>query len=142
TSDSSRGRMVPVNFIRTIPALPNPLHYALLPLLPSTMARFSPPAVTGPLTALGVFLFFAAMFAIPSGYSYGGALLLLTSLVFLARRPDFSHVGREDWSMIGVLFAYFSVSAIMVWLLGNNLTDIDQYARALLAIPILRSEEH
>ncbi len=90
-----------------------------------------------PLTSFGVFVFFAAMFAVPSGYSYGGALLLLTSLWLLSRRPGGWNLGIQDHLMLGVLFAYFAIPSLMTALLGNNPTDYDQYSRALLAIPIL-----
>ncbi len=88
------------------------------------------------LATAGVFIFFAAMFAVPSGYSYGGALLLLASLIWLAGRPALTRLTVTDRWMIAVLLLYFAIpSAMTVWL-NNNLNEIDQYSRALLAIPI------
>ncbi|WP_417252337.1 O-antigen ligase family protein [Castellaniella sp.] len=88
------------------------------------------------LTTAGVIVFFAAMFAVPSGYSYGGALLLLASLIWLAGRPAMPHLTTADRWMIAALLAYFIVPSVMTLWLGNNLNEIDQYSRALLAIPI------
>ncbi|WP_417277376.1 O-antigen ligase family protein [Castellaniella sp.] len=88
------------------------------------------------LTELGTFVFFAAMFAVLSGYSYGGALLLLASLIWLYQRPAREALHADDRRMLVVLALYFIVPTGMTLWLGNNPTDIDQYSRALLAIPI------
>ncbi|MGB7399880.1 O-antigen ligase family protein [Castellaniella sp.] len=88
------------------------------------------------LTELGTFVFFAAMFAVLSGYSYGGALLLLASLIWLYQRPEKTALQADDRRMLAVLALYFIVPTGMTLWLGNNPTDIDQYSRALLAIPI------
>lgn len=92
-----------------------------------------------PATA-GVFIFFATMFAVPSGYSYGGALLLLASLIGLAKRESrqasLNQLQTQDRWMLAVLLFYFAVPSLMTLWLGNNPTDLDQYSRALLAIPI------
>ncbi len=88
------------------------------------------------LTELGTFVFFAAMFAVLSGYSYGGASLLLASLIWLYQRPAREALHADDRRMLVVLALYFIVPTGMTLWLGNNPTDIDQYSRALLAIPI------
>ena len=85
---------------------------------------------------LGTFVVFAAMFAVPSGYSYGGVFLLLGALLYLAQRPDLSPLDRDDRAMVAVLLAYGVVPSFMTWLLGNNPSDYDQYSRSLLALPI------
>jgi O-antigen ligase len=88
---------------------------------------------------MGVVIFFAAMFAVPSGYSYGGALLLLASLIWLMQRASYPGLGElqvQDRWMVTVLLIYFLVPSAMTLWLGNNPTDLDQYSRALLAIPI------
>src|SRR5690349_9180873 len=89
------------------------------------------------LTSLGAFVTLAAMFAIPSGYSYGAVLLLTASLWFLAQRPGGWNLSRDDKLMAWVLLAYFAIPSLMTALLGNNPTDYDQYSRSLLAIPLL-----
>ncbi|MDN5843811.1 MAG: hypothetical protein L0H54_10245, partial [Alcaligenaceae bacterium] len=101
-----------------------------------TMTASCSPAFANRMAVLGVFVLFAAMFAVPSGYSYGGIFLLLGALVFLAQRPDLSSLDNEDRIMVAVLLAYAVVPSLMTWLLGNNPTDYDQYSRALLATPI------
>lgn len=90
-----------------------------------------------PMASLGVFVFFAAMFAVPSGYSYGAVLLLLTGLWLLIQRPGGWGLNHPDRLMLAVLFTYFAVPSLMTAVLGNNPTDYDQYSRALLAMPIL-----
>lgn len=89
------------------------------------------------LTSLGAFVTLAAMFAIPSGYSYGAVLLLTASLWFLAQRSGGWNLSRDDKLMAWVLLAYFAIPSLMTALLGNNPTDYDQYSRSLLAIPLL-----
>ncbi|TAL75483.1 MAG: O-antigen ligase family protein [Burkholderiaceae bacterium] len=104
--------------------------------MPETTTPSAIPLPLTHVTELGVFIFFAAMFAIPSGYSYGGVLLLVAGLWMLAQRPTLV-LDRDDHIMAYTLLAYFLVSVIMVFALDNNKTDIDQSVRAFLAIPIL-----
>lgn len=94
------------------------------------------PRALNVLTTLGIFVFFAAMFAVPSGYSYGGVLLLITSLWYLAGHPPLG-LDADDRRIVGVLLVYFVVATGMTLSLGNNVKDLDQYGRALLAVPIL-----
>lgn len=88
------------------------------------------------LTALGVFIFFAAMFSVYSGYSYGAAVLLMAAIWYAAQHPRLQ-LQPADRLMMVVLFAYFAVSSGMTVWLDNNPKDLDQYVRALLVIPIL-----
>jgi len=83
-----------------------------------------------------VFLFFALALSLPSGYSYGAALLLLTSLACMARRPV-PCLSRDDKIVIGVLLAFFLVSVALFLIHGNRARSLDQSSRCLLAIPIL-----
>uniref|UniRef100_UPI00334038A2 O-antigen ligase family protein n=1 Tax=Castellaniella defragrans TaxID=75697 RepID=UPI00334038A2 len=89
-----------------------------------------------PLTSAGVFVFFATMFAVPSGYSIGGTLLLLASLLWLAQCPRLDTLRSQDHWMIVVLLIYSIVSSAMILWLGNTPKYIDQFSRALLAIPV------
>lgn len=101
------------------------------------MPRFPTSAAVPLLTSLGVFVFFAAMFAIPSGYSYGAVLLLLGSLCHLASpRSGWAPLTPADRALVATLLAYFAIPSLMTWWLGNDPTDIDQYSRALFAVPI------
>ncbi|NYT83408.1 O-antigen ligase family protein [Alcaligenaceae bacterium] len=85
---------------------------------------------------LGVFLFFALTFALPSGYSYGATVLLLGGLVYVAKRPAMS-LSAEDKAIAWVLTGYFLVSLLSILYLQNNTKSLDQSLRCLLAVPIL-----
>jgi len=100
------------------------------------MTGLSHPRALGVLTTLGVFVFFSAMFVVPSGYSYGGGLLLLVSAWFLAGRPRIV-LAVDDRLLVAILVVYFVVTAGTTLRLGNNLSGIDQYSRALFTVPIL-----
>jgi len=90
------------------------------------------------MTTAGVFGFFAAMFAIPSGYSYGGAILLLASVWMLAGRSwHGTTCAREDRALVWVLLSYGVVMIAMVLYLGHDSRLIDKPVRALLTVPIL-----
>ncbi|HWL30190.1 MAG TPA: O-antigen ligase family protein [Burkholderiaceae bacterium] len=93
-------------------------------------------AVLGPLIPFSVFLYFSLMFAVPSGYSYGAALLLLGGLYFLARRPSLL-LSRDDRAIIYAFFAVFLVSLFAVIVHGDGYKTLDQTSRFLFAIPIL-----
>jgi len=90
------------------------------------------------LTAAGVFVFFSAMFAVPSGYSYGGAILLLASLWMRAGRSwSSTMLARDDRVLIWALLIYGVVMIAMALLLGHDPRLIDKPVRTLLAVPIL-----
>ena len=88
------------------------------------------------LVSSGVFLYLALMFAVPSGYSYGATVLLLSGLYFLTQRPR-PRLSTEDKTIIFTLLAVFLWSVFIVWLHGNSPKMLDQTSRLLLAIPIL-----
>ena len=100
-------------------------------------SRMSAPASPLRLVQAGVFLSFAALFAVPSGSSYGAALLLLASLIWLAQRPSLPALRRADHVLIAALLAYFLVPSAMTLALGNSVNNLDEYVRALLAVPVL-----
>ncbi len=108
-----------------------------MPQSPQPSLPIPTPSRPQVLAESGIFLSFAAMFALPSGYSYGAALLLLASLIWLARRPPLAALQRPDRRLIAVLLAYFLVPSAMTLALGNSPSELDQYVRALLAIPVL-----
>jgi len=86
-------------------------------------------------TAVGVSVFFACMFAIPSGYSYGGGILLLAGLWMLAchTRPALE---RLDRALIATFLAYGLVTISMTLWLHNSSGEVDRAARALLMVPV------
>jgi len=88
------------------------------------------------LTTAGVFVFFAAMFAIPSGYSYGGAMLLLASVWMLAGKTA-PVLERADRVLIVTLLSYGAAIIAMTLLLDNKHSEVDRASRALWTMPIL-----
>src|SRR5690606_28653427 len=98
--------------------------------------RLLPQLTAVSIETLGVFLFFALTFALPSGYSYGATVLLLGGLVYVAKRPAMSQ-SAEDKAIAWVLTGYFLVSLLSILYLQNNTKSLDQSLRCLLAVPIL-----
>ena len=93
------------------------------------------------LTDTGVLLFFALLFILPSGYSYGAVVLLLGSLVYCAHHrsvlhsTDFKLSVQDKW-VIGVLALFaLTASASVLWH-ANSIKHLDQLSRYILAIPI------
>lgn len=90
------------------------------------------------LVQFSAFLFGALALAVPSGYSYGPAVLLLASLYFICMK------GRTAWAiplelkLIGLgLLLYFLVMSISVWLDGGKFSEIDRASKALMAAALL-----
>src|SRR5690554_5137604 len=88
------------------------------------------------LTSIGVFLFFALTFALPSGYSYGALLLLLISLAFLFTVPCL-RPSAQDKTLVYLLLAFFTVSLLAFVVHGNPAKTLDQSSRYLLFVPVL-----
>ncbi|MGY3893939.1 O-antigen ligase family protein [Aeromonas enterica] len=89
------------------------------------------------LVQLSAFLFGVLALAVPSGYSYGPALLLLAGLGFIGIKRSAWRLSRE-FQFIGLgLLTYFIVMAISVWLDGGKISEIDRASRALMAVVML-----
>ena len=89
------------------------------------------------LVQLSAFLFGALALTVPSGYSYGPALLLLASLGFIGVNCSALRLPRE-FKLIGLgLLTYFIVMAISVWLDGGKMSEIDRASRAIMAVVML-----
>ncbi|MND98991.1 O-antigen ligase family protein [Aeromonas rivipollensis] len=89
------------------------------------------------LVQMSAFLFGALALTVPSGYSYGPALLLLASLGFIGVKCSVLILPRE-FKLIGLgLLTYFIVMAISVWLDGGKISEIDRASRALMAVAML-----
>lgn len=104
------------------------------------MSRFCTPVSLGQIVSISVFLFFSLMLLVPSGYSYGAALLLLTSLAFIvygAISRYAPRLGSADKWVIAALVGVFAVSLLMLLVHGNRPKFLDQSLRCLLAVPIL-----
>lgn len=94
------------------------------------------------IVSAGVFLFFALLFIVRSGYSYGAGLLFLTSLVYLTlHRATLQQaqwrLSREDKALMGVLLVFALTASASVLGHGNNIKHLDQLSRYLLGIPVL-----
>jgi len=91
---------------------------------------------------LSAFLFGALALVIPSGYSYGPALLLLASVYFIVTKRSMLKLSKE-FKLIGLgLLLYFTVMAISVWLDGGRISEVDRASRAVMAavmLPLLAS---
>lgn len=86
---------------------------------------------------LSAFLFGALALVIPSGYSYGPALLLLASVYFIVTKRSMLKLSKE-FKLIGLgLLLYFTVMAISVWLDGGRISEVDRASRAVMAAAML-----
>src|SRR5690606_27220531 len=90
---------------------------------------------------VGVFLTFALTFGLQSGYSYGAALLLLASLVFLVTQRGVT-LDKQDQALCWVFILYFAAHLGTVLYHGHRLSQADEAARCVLAIPILAYLRH
>ncbi|NGM86024.1 O-antigen ligase family protein [Parapusillimonas sp. SGNA-6] len=84
--------------------------------------------------SISVFLFFSLMLAVPSGYSYGAALLFFISLCFLAQHRV--KLSAEDKVLIYTLLSVFMAALLSFAVHGSKLNALDQSSRCLLAIPV------
>lgn len=82
-----------------------------------------------------MFLFYAINQSVPSGYSLGAVLLLLTSAFYLARRPALELTGEEK-ICIASMVGFFAVAVFIYVLHGNPIRTLDLPSRFLLAIPV------
>lgn len=83
-----------------------------------------------------IFLFFTLALVIPSGYSYGAVLLVLTALRFLFVRP-YPEITSSDVLLILALTGYFLVCAFFNVIHQQSSRSFDNPARFLLAVPVL-----
>lgn len=102
----------------------------------STPALWSQWITAHGLCCTGVFLVFALTFVLPSGYSYGAALLLLCAFAGLVREKHLA-VTREDALLAGTFLLYFLVSAWAAAWHAEGYEELDQPIRSLLVIPVL-----
>ena len=72
------------------------------------------------LVQVSAFLFGALTLAIPSGYSYGPAILLLASLTVCWRPSYWMNMPREVKILALIFFAYVFVQGLSIWLDGGK----------------------
>ncbi|GAA3525404.1 O-antigen ligase family protein [Zobellella aerophila] len=87
-------------------------------------------------TSLAVFLMGAIALVIPSGYTYGAALLLLGSFSLLYSRPAL-HLQQEDKQIMAVLALYSLLFCVQLWLEGAGASAFDRPSRFIFAVPVL-----
>ena len=89
------------------------------------------------LVQVAAFLFGALPLAIPSGYSYGPALLLLGGLYFIYCQRRFLSLPVEfKWVAISLIL-FFAVMLLSVLVDGGRLSELDRPSRALMAAAML-----
>lgn len=87
-------------------------------------------------TGVSVLLLGAVALALPSGYSFGPALLFLgsASLFFQSGKP---RILQSDWLVVVSLVGFFLVVGGGALLDGQGLRGLDKPARFLLAVPVI-----
>lgn len=87
-------------------------------------------------TSIAVFLFSAIALVIPSGASFGPALLLVGSAVLLRRRAGI-RLADAEVVLMAVLGLYFIVGSLVNLMHGAPYREYDAPLRFALAIPVL-----
>ena len=85
---------------------------------------------------IGAFLFFAAVFAIPSGYSLGAVLLFVGSLLTF-RASDLKALDLHVWLVIGAFVLYALFWGMDGLLRGEGVRELDRPIRFLFAAFVL-----
>ncbi|HSP32417.1 MAG TPA: O-antigen ligase family protein [Halomonas sp.] len=87
-------------------------------------------------TSLAVWFLGAFALVIPTGYSFGPALLLLGSAVLLVR-PTMLVLDHHDWLIIAILAGYGLLAMVFALVGGQGVAGLDKPSRFLFAIPVL-----
>jgi O-antigen ligase len=87
-------------------------------------------------SSLAVFLMGAIALVVPSGYTYGAALLLLGSFSLLYSRPALC-LQKEDKQIMAVLALYSLLFCAQLWLEGADSSAYDRPSRFIFAVPVL-----
>ncbi|QQB18155.1 O-antigen ligase family protein [Aeromonas jandaei] len=83
------------------------------------------------------FLFGALALAVPSGYSYGPALLAVVSLFVFWRKDYLSAMEKEHKIIASLLLSYFVLFLISVIFDGSSFSQLDRPSRALMAALVI-----
>ncbi|UJQ37047.1 O-antigen ligase family protein [Aeromonas caviae] len=86
------------------------------------------------LVQLSAFSFGALAIAIPSGYSYGPALLAVISLFVFWRKDYLDCLTKVHKVVAALLFLYFLVFLVSTMLDSRELSQLDRPSRALMAM--------
>ncbi len=87
-------------------------------------------------TSIAIFLFFALSLIVKSGFSLGAALLFAGSAILIRKSPK-PFLRKDDVIIIGVLFSYFVITALINLFHHASLSEYDPPLRFLLVIPVL-----
>jgi O-antigen ligase len=87
-------------------------------------------------TSFAVFIFSAIALIVPSGFSFGAALLLIGSVTLL-KTGNSAHLNKEDRMVVAVLLFYFLVFVALNLLHGEGIKEYDLPLRFLYAVPAL-----
>ena len=88
-------------------------------------------------TSFAVFLFTAIALVVPTGYSWGAALLFLGSLFYVWRPAAWKALEKEDWQVISVLVFFCFVWVLEVALHAQGVRELDKPSRFLAAVLVL-----
>jgi len=83
------------------------------------------------------FLFGALALAVPSGYSYGPALLAIMSLFVFWRKEYLFAMEKEHKIIASLLVSYFVLFLISVIVDGSSFSQLDRPSRALMAALVI-----
>lgn len=87
--------------------------------------------------SLGAFLFFALSLILPSGYSYGPALLTLASLPFLFKKSTYQNISLSSWLLIAAFIIFSSVWAMEILIHYNKYHNLEKPIRFLASLAVL-----
>lgn len=88
------------------------------------------------ISEISIFLLGSLTLILPSGYSIGPTILLLSSFYLVIKRPYLS-INRKDWAIIAALSGYaLTIVIINIWH-NEPSASYDKPLRFILAIPVL-----
>lgn len=88
-------------------------------------------------TSFAVFLFSAISLVVPTGYSFGSALLLFGGLLYAWRPQAWRLLGSDDWKIIFALLFFAFVWVLEVLLHTQGVSALDKPSRFLAAALVL-----
>ncbi|WP_044410931.1 O-antigen ligase family protein [Thiomicrospira microaerophila] len=85
-------------------------------------------------SSLAVFLFLSLALILPSGYSYGAAMLFLAGLFFVFKQQSWVMLNKQDWLLGSVLAVFSLVWMLEAWIFGYGISGFDKPFRFVAAI--------
>lgn len=84
-----------------------------------------------------ILLALALCFVLPSGYSYGSALLCLASIPLLLWQQPRLQLNKQDWLFIATLLTYVVVHSMLIVVHGSSSRYFEEPSRFLLGVFVL-----